>query len=440
MNQFLGDFSSDAQAFIRKLPTQTQEHLKLQLNQIDKATLKQQKECLQEKQQTLKNIKPLKNYSTCENAAHQQRGIQALTQGEVGCLIVAGGEGTRLGYAGPKGMFPISAIKHKSLFQLFAEKTVSAGAKINQTLPLAIMTSPLNHEITRNFFKEHSNFGLSSTQLRFFPQTVLPFLNVEGNLFLSNSDSLAQGPDGNGGALHEFYKSGIWEDWLAKGVKYLNLILVDNPLADPFDAELIGCSIANKADVVIKSTLRIDEKERVGVIALENELPIVVEYTEMPESTYTERTANGDLSYSCANIGLFCLSMNFVKKVATSAKTPLHKALKETQMIDAKGDAIKANAWKFERFIFDMLPLSESTHVVVYPRESCFAPLKNKEGRDSPETVRKALEQRDRTILKSIFHANFPVGPIEIDQALYYPTEAMIKAPLVNQNGYITAR
>ncbi len=445
MNALFSQLNTEMRTYIEQLPKQAQHHLARQLASLDRATLQQQQELLKAHTHTARKVKPFESYMRSGNISHQNRGKEALARGEVGCLILAGGDGTRLGYAGPKGTFPISCVKHKSLFQLFAEKAGAVGNHFRRAPPLAIMTSPANHKATLQFFEEHAHFGLPPDQLSFFSQGVLPFLDTDGHLFLSAPDTLAQGPDGNGSALQAFYQSGLWSQWERQGIKYLTLLLVDNPLADPFDAELIGCCQAEHADAIIKSTFRLDEQERVGVVALEKDLPIIVEYTEMPPEEYQKRNSRGDLSYACANIGLFCLTMEFVKRVVLSQTPfPLHKAFKTTPMLNQMGKIVlptEPNAWKFERFIFDMLPLSKKTHVIVYPRDTCFAPLKNKEGRDSPTTVRAALEKREKEILKTTFHVEYADSPLEIDQAFYYPTEAMrdpSQTQLINENGYIS--
>lgn len=400
---------------LQKLPPDAKRKILAQANTIDMPSLQRQEAVLREAQYVQRDVTPYRSYSNAGNAIHAKQGREAIAKGEVGCLILAGGQGTRLGFAGPKGMYPISPVHKKTLFQIFAEKTAAAG----RNLPIAIMTSPLNHNETVQFFTSHNFFGLSSDQVSFFPQSMLPFLDEEGRLFLSSPESLAEGPDGNGNAFHNLVRSGIEKRWSQQGVKYVNVVLVDNPLADPFDAELVGFTIAQQSDITIKGTLRTDEKENVGVVSIENGKIVVVEYSEMPPEDYASRDANGVLNYHCANLSLFCLKMDFIRTLTHKAELPLHKAFKATPFLNAKGEIEQRKAWKFERFIFDILPYSSKTSVLIYPRETCFSPLKKESGPDSPETVQQALQARDRQILR---HLGLPVpdGPIELPQEYHY--------------------
>lgn len=411
---------------LRKLSPESQQFLLSQLAEINLDTIERQRALLHQPQHNMRDVTPLHSFATSGNEMNRVRGGEAIAAGEIACLILAGGQGTRLGFPGPKGMFPISPVKNKSLFQIFAEKTAAASRMANRRLCLAIMTSPLNHDETVEFFKTHDFFGLVPDQVSFFSQHMLPFLDTDGNFFLSSPDNFAQGPDGNGDALHNLVRSGIWKQWLTHGVRFVNVVLVDNPLADPFDAELVGYAIEQHADVIIKSTMRTDEKENVGVIAQEKGKIVVVEYSEMPTAHYTSRNKEGDLNFNCSNLSLFCLGMDFIKSIAQKANLlPLHKAFKATPFVDAHGKVVNPttpNAWKFERFIFDILPFSTKTSVLVYPREECFAPLKNSTGLHSPATVKLALEARDRQILKKIYSIDAKESPLEIPQELYYPT------------------
>ena len=329
---------------------------------------------------------PFHEVGSPENAT---RGRKLIRQGKVGCLIVAGGQGTRLGFNGPKGMFPISVIKHKTLFQLFAEKTLAAS----ENLPLAIMTSPLNDKQTRDFFKGHNDFGLK--HISFFTQGMLPFENQDGNPIEET------GPDGNGRALHHFVNSSIWKQWHDQGVRYLNFVLVDNPLADPFDGELIGFHDRMRSDVVVKCIKRTDPDEKVGIIIEQEGEVHVVEYSELSDD---ERS----LKHPLANISLFSFTMDFVKQ-ASEATLPIHRTLKAI----SPG---KPKAWKSEYFIFDVLSLAKKVDILLYPREICFAPLKNATGKDSPETVQAALQERDRQHYQQMTGKKPPNQPFELSQ------------------------
>lgn len=357
---------------------------------------------------------PLDRVSNCGNKEAALIGRDALKRGEVGALIVAGGQGTRLGFNHPKGMFPITKIKQKSLFQIFLEKTIAAGKRAQKNLPIAFMTSLENDQETKSFLEEHKFFG--SAEVGFFSQGSLPLLNAEGNLFLNPKGMIASGPDGNGSLIDHFTQSPLFEAWKKQGVRYVVFSLIDNPLADPFDEELVGKMIQGKLDVVIKAIDRENPNEKVGILVKNRKSVQVVEYTEFPKNLSCLRKDDGTLLFNLANISLFCLSMDFIEKVKNTyfKKMPLHKAF-------------KANAWKFERYIFDMLPFAMNVETVVYPRNMCFSPLKNPDGDASPETVQKDLVASDRRVLEDLLGSSPPAEIQEIAQEYYYPTEEIVK-------------
>ena len=374
----------------------------------------------------LSPIRLLDPISDCEYIDHDKwidKGKTAICEGKAGCLLIAGGQGTRLGFNGPKGCYPISVVQKKTLFQLFAEKTYWAGKEAGRPLPLAVMTSPINHSETVQHFKSRHFFGLDPSQVFFFSQEMLPFLDDKKNMFLSDQDQIAEGPDGNGSALQRFYESGIWEKWYSSGIRLVNTILVDNPLADPFDAELIGFHKDENADVVIKCTTRDDACENVGLIVKHNDRIAVIEYSEIPENERIAKTESGDLLYNFANLSLFSFSMDFIKSTA-HASLPLHIAHKQAASLQNPNPG-HPNAWKFERFIFDSLVFATKIKTLVYPRKHCFAPLKNQQGKDSIESVKELLQQRDREVFASITKTELPEKPFELSQKFYYPSNEL---------------
>lgn len=288
-------------------------------------------------------------------------GQKLLQEGAVGAIILAGGMGTRLGFPHPKGMFPL--FPNLTLFEIFAKKS--------QGHPLAIMTSPENDAETRAFFAEHKRFGLAESDLFFFTQGTLPMEDEAGHPLA------VRAPDGNGSLFTHFVQSGLHALWTERGIRVLNVIPVDNPLSDPFDPNLIGHHVQKGADVTVKCIERLNPDEKVGVIIESDGKIRVKEYSEI-----TDEERNDLKRYPWANISLFCLSMPFVANLATQ-DFPLHKALKP--LTAAPNSPL---AWKKERFIFDLLPFATAPTLLAYPRATTFAPLKNKEGPDSPESVR----------------------------------------------------
>lgn len=375
---------------------------------------------------------PWHEYAMSGDSALREEGKKLLANGQVGSLIIAGGLGSRLRFDGPKGFYPVSLIKHKSLFQLFAEKVLAAGKQVHKELPLAIMTSEQHSETVKQFFFEHRFFGLKPEQVSFFAQSNLPFLDLEGRLFLEELAKIAQGPDGNGSVFKSFVDSGIWSKWQALGVRLVNTVLVDNPLADPFDAELIGFQSTHGIEVAVKSIFRESENEKVGLFVKDRGRLQVVEYSEMNFEERTARESHGALKHVCANLSLFCFAMDFIKKVAGhSLALPLHPSLKAVKYFSTEGRTElqeEPGAWKFEKFIFDALNYASGVRLLVYPREDCFAPLKDLKGENSLEAVQAALLNQDRKIYKNLTGIEAPSGAnFELSQDFHYPTPELAK-------------
>lgn len=418
-----------------QLPADRQQHLANQIIHLDRDLfLTQQKLLKSPPPCPYPHLSPFTDFSLAGNHEDRLHGQRLLSQGVMGCMIMAGGQGTRLRFDGPKGMFPVTPIAHKTLFQLFAEKTKAASKQVGRSLKLAVMTSPLNHTVTVNFFQKHHLFGLESSQLDFFCQEMLPFLDSSGNLFLEAPDTIAMGPDGNGRALEQFFKKGLWEKWHREGVRYLNFIPIDNALADPFDAELLGYHARMQSDLIVKCTWKRSPQEKVGVLAKNDQQTVVVEYTEMDDSQKNAFTEQGELLYRCANLSLFLFTMDFIKQAATFSM-PLHRSFKA-----AKSLGNSSMAWKFEKFIFDCLPHANQVQALLYPREQCFAPLKNFEGEDSLLTVQKALMAYDKKALEQVTSRKVQ-GEVEVSQEFHYPPAELHKKWINREisGGYIDA-
>ena len=227
--------------------------------------------------------------------------------------MLAGGQGTRLQHQGPKGTYPISVVNRKSLFQLVAERVLAASEWANRPLRLAVMTSPDNDAETRAFFHRHRLFGLQPDQLSFFPQGTLPMLNAEGHLFLKTLDRIAEGADGNGNSLLCFHHSGLLKKWQDEGIKIVSIILVDNPLADPFDAKFIGYHDKHDAEITLKCTEKVRPEEKVGVLVKQEGHCKVIEYSEMSVAEKNATSQEGRLKHCCANLSLFCFSLSYPK-------------------------------------------------------------------------------------------------------------------------------
>lgn len=409
-------------SFWDSLEEKQQAFLLEQIANLDLNIFQKQREILKTKQEERHaSLDPFLEYEKSDSLPYQAKGRKLIAQGKVGCIVVAGGQGTRLRFDGPKGKFPVTPITHKTLFQLMAEKVIAASKQAATPLPLAIMTSPLNDLETKQFFMKNQLFGLQEEQLFFFCQKMLPFLDPSNNLFLETPWRIAEGPDGNGGTLEYFFSSGIGDKWAKRGIEYLFFIQIDNALADPYDANLVGFHVEKQAEVSIKCVSRKHEKEKVGILVKEKGRVVIREYSELSLQEQEARLPNGTLKHLCANISHFCFSMDFAKKVASGDIMILHPAFKAVSALTSV-----PNAWKFERFIFDLLPLAKKVGALLYPREHCFAPLKNAEGEDSLATVQAALLERDRQVYQSLSGLQPPDKPFELSQEFHYPTQELL--------------
>jgi UDP-N-acetylglucosamine/UDP-N-acetylgalactosamine diphosphorylase len=367
------------------------------------------------------DIHPYFEYELSSNIENYKRGESLIRQGKVGCLILAGGQGTRLGFDGPKGSFPVSPIKGKSLFQLFCERTKAASTWSGHPLPLCIMTSASNHVQTVEFLQKHDCFGLPSSQVFFLKQEMLPLLDDRGQWLLESPGKIAEGPDGNGHALRLFFERGIWEKWKVSGIDYLNVIFVDNALADPFDPEFIGFSERTGADAVLKAVERLSPDEKMGILAECAGKLKVIEYSEIPPNAS---------QFALSSTGMFCISMEFIRYLyqELNVEFPLHLARKKAPVLlgTSKGFVQEiALIWKCERFIFDLLNYTRRSAVLVYPRDKIYAPLKNATGEKSIETVKRALLLHDREIYRTLTGLLPNASAFELDPAFYYPTEEL---------------
>ena len=448
-NQLFDHFWKNQPQIFHFWPTLNEDEKKKltdQLSRISIATLNMQRRLVEEKSEKCsKNFDSFNDFAIKGNSQNQIKGEQLIKEGRLGCLLLAGGQGTRLQHNGPKGTYPISVIKNKSLFQLCAEKVKAAGVQAGRQLKLAIMTSPENNIETEMFFDQHHFFGLDRSQVSFFIQETLPLLDSQGNLFLRSPYEIAEGANGNGCAFSAFAQSGILSQWIDEGIEYLHMILIDNPLADPFDAELLGFHVAQHNEITCKCTEKTDPKEKVGLLVKKKrgeEHCAIIEYSEMEEEEKEARRADGRLKHCCANLSLFCFSLSFIQRVtaiqhlsyssssSTHISLPLHKAWKAVPFIDDHGiihQSTACNAWKFETFIFDWLIYAHKVGALIYPREECFAPLKNKTGADSPKSVREALQQSDRRVIQAITGLKAPEFPFELDAQFYYPTVELLQ-------------
>ena len=322
-----------------------------------------------------------------------------MRRGEVAALVVAGGQGTRLGFDKPKGLFPVGPAG-ESLFQLIAGQVADLSRRYGRPLPLLVMTSPATDAETRAFFAASRDFGLAPGQVRFFEQGTMPAVDLAtGGLLLEAPGRLALSPNGHGGTLTALADSGLLTQLRADGVRHVFYFQVDNPLVRVADPAFVGRHIESGSEASSKVVAKTEPGERVGVLALVNGRCGIVEYSDLPRDLAERRTADGRLAFDAGNIAVHLFGVDFLERVTTGAgRLPYHRAKKKVPYFDpATGETVTPaaeNALKFERFVFDALPLAERWLVVRCRREDEFAPLKNATGADSPETVRAAVVKR----------------------------------------------
>ena len=324
-------------------------------------------------------------------------GEEALREGRVALLLVAGGQGSRLGFEKPKGMFAVGPVSGATLFQIHAEKALALARKYGRPLPLLVMTSPATHADTVAFFNENAFFGLPEDDVFFFQQGTMPALDLAtGRLLLEGPGKLFLSPNGHGGTLTALTGSGLLAKLERRGVRHVFYFQVDNPLVKIADAGFLGQHIAAKAEVSSKVVFKERAEEKVGVLACVNGKCGIVEYSDMPAAMAAEREPDGTLRYRAGNTAIHIFDVDFLRRVtARSGGLAYHVARKKVPHFDpVSGEAVTPeveNALKFELFVFDALPLAERWLVVEAVREEEFAPLKNATGADSPQTVHRLM-------------------------------------------------
>jgi UDP-N-acetylglucosamine/UDP-N-acetylgalactosamine diphosphorylase len=327
-------------------------------------------------------------------------GAAALDAGEVAVVLVAGGQGTRLGFDGPKGTYPIGPVSAASLFQIHAEKILALGRRHGRPIPLYIMTSPDNHEATTAFFAENGNFGLE--RVRLFVQGQVPAVDRQsGKVLLADKGHVALSPDGHGGTLTALAEPGpggtpsCLEEMRTRGIRTLFYFQVDNPLVQIADPGFLGLHRQAEAEVSFKVIEKIRPDEKLGVVVRVGGSPQVIEYSDLPPELAELREPDGSLQLWAGSIAVHLFERAFIERLlGEHAHLPFHRAIKKVPFVDESGEVVhppEPNAVKFEMFIFDALPMARRWTLVETDRAVEFEPLKNATGPDSPATVRQRM-------------------------------------------------
>ncbi len=341
-------------------------------------------------------------------AEAKQRGEEALRAGEVGAILVAGGQGTRLGFDLPKGMFPVGPVSNRTLFQIFADRLLAIGNAYGSAIPFYIMTSDATDAATREYFAENNYLGMSQDDVIIFRQGTMPAVDAEsGHVLMASTSSLALSPDGHGGTVRALERNGCLADAKKRGLKQLSYFQVDNPLVNVCDPTLIGHHLLSGSEMTTQVIRKRFAMEKVGNIALAGGVVQVIEYSDLPKSAAERVDENGQLILWAGSIGVHVIDVDFLVDASENASAlPFHRALKKVPYVDAHKNLIspaQPNAVKFEKFIFDLLPSAKNAFVVeVLPSEG-FAPVKNADGaeNDTPKLAREAMVSQHRRWLEA---------------------------------------
>jgi UDP-N-acetylglucosamine/UDP-N-acetylgalactosamine diphosphorylase len=355
-------------------------------------------------------------------------GEAALRAGRVAAFTVAGGQGTRLGWDGPKGTFPVTPVKQKPLFQVFAEKLRAAGARYGRPLHWFIMTSHANHEATAAFFAEHKFFGLDQARVHFFRQGRMPAVDFTGKILLETPGRIAMSPDGHGGSLRALDRNGVLDLLKSEGIDTISYFQVDNPLVRCIDPAFLGWHFSQGSEMSSKMVAKAYPEEKVGHFCVQQGRLVVVEYSDLPPARQRELDpATGRLRFHAGNVAIHVLDREFARRMSAGEnRLSFHRADKKIPGIDAAGKPVQPaapNGAKFEMFVFDALPFAKNPVVIETRRADDFSPVKNAEGADSPKTCRADQLRQFARWLRAAG------APVETD-ADGYPHPALEVSPL----------
>lgn len=326
----------------------------------------------------------------------RQRGEDALSAGRVAAFVVAGGQGTRLGFEGPKGAYAIGPCTQRTLFQVQAEQIRALTRRHGRVIPWYLMTSPANHQQTQDFFEANQYFGLDPDDMKFFTQQMVPSVDLEGKLLLESPSSLVMSPNGHGGSLLALVQSGAVADMKRRGIQTISYFQVDNPLVTICDPTFLGHHLKAGAPMSSKVLEKAGPEEKVGVICLQQGRTAVVEYSDLDRQLCLQRDPRGGLVYWAGSIAIHMVEVDFVEQIGSNFDLPYHKAKKKIRHLDKEGNQVNPsvpNGYRFETFVFDALPRCEVSVTMEVRREEEFAPVKNAEGVDSPASCRSMLSE-----------------------------------------------
>jgi UDP-N-acetylglucosamine/UDP-N-acetylgalactosamine diphosphorylase len=350
----------------------------------------------------------------------REAGCELLAAGRVAAIVVAGGQGTRLGFDQPKGLYPIGPVTGRTLFAMFADQLRALRTRFGRPVPWLVMTSSATHEETVRAFATCDHYGLGADNVRFFQQGALPaFDRVTGRVLMSSPDEPSLSPDGHGGLVTALARAGLLDELATRGIDTCYYHQVDNPLAILCDSVFLGLHALRRADVSTKVVAKTGPGEKVGVVADVEGRTEIVEYSDLPPELAEARDADGGLRFWAGNTAIHAFRREFLERLSKAGdELPFHRAVKKVPYWTASTGLVTPdteNAVKFERFIFDALPKADVPLVVEVERSEEFAPLKNASGEFSPDHVRECISARARSWVKGVGRALTEAGPVEID-------------------------
>lgn len=381
----------------QKLDDTGKEKLAAQIERIDWSIVEMagHKELAQERGK----LEPLSALEVTEieqnKAKYEGIGLDAIRAGKVGAVLLAGGQGTRLGSDGPKGKYNIGLTKEVFIFERLIRNLLDVTDKAGCFVPLYVMTSDKNHEETTAFFEEKQYFGYPKDFVKFFKQEMAPSVDFQGKLYMESADSLSLSPNGNGGWFYSMAVTGVLKDVKARGVEWLNIFAVDNVLQRIADPVFVGATIDSGCVSGAKVVRKADPEEKIGVLCLEDGRPSIVEYYEMTEEIINSREADGELSYNFGVILNYLFRVDKLEEIANQ-KMAVHVVEKKIPYMDEKGELVKPespNGYKFELLVLDMIHMFPNCLSYEVVRDYEFAPIKNKTGVDSVESARALLQK-----------------------------------------------
>lgn len=383
-------------AYYDELSEQEQTMLCDQVDQLDFSLIRL---ALQQKEAGKGTISPLQAMEIDEikekESIYRARGIKAIQEGKVAALMLAGGMGTRLGSANPKGMYNIGMTKDCYIFECQIRNLLDVVEETGSWVPIYIMTSESNQEATMKFFKEQNYFGYQEESVIFFVQEMAPVTDFNGKVFLESKGRIASSPNGNGGWFASMANCNLLEGLYAKGIEWINVFAVDNVLQRIVDPCFVGATLESGSTVGAKVVRKNARDEKIGVLCLEDRKPSIVEYYELTDEMMDLADEKGNRVYNFGVILNYLFQVEELKNMLEK-QMPLHVVKKKIPYLNEAGEHVKAteeNGCKYETLALDMIHLSKSCLPYEVDRVKEFAPIKNKEGVDSVESARELLQK-----------------------------------------------